>query len=270
MATIDGPKEPSRPTVKRLFALSGNLCAFPSCSTPLVDPQSGSIVGEICHIKGDKPGAARYDSAQINEQRHGFDNLLLLCNVHHKIVDDDTAYTVQRLLQMKQQHESRHFGLSQVDEVTIEQFITTAINNSTVEGSVIASHGQTGGQTAQTIYNFCDVDSRQVFSVATHIGTHESIDVGRCEWLGRPAAPCWLKETPDRISSCWLVERLTSNADLQLYFHPSWGGGTYFVVDKTCGGGEVINLDQLAELRPSSPTTTTTPGQPCPDGTENA
>jgi hypothetical protein len=95
MATNAGPKEPSRPTVKRLFALSGNRCAFPRCSTPLVDPQSGSIVGEVCHIKGEKPGAARYDPNQSNEERHGFDNLILLCNVHHKVADDDEAvYTV--------------------------------------------------------------------------------------------------------------------------------------------------------------------------------
>ena len=155
MATSDGPKEPSRPTMKRLFAVSGNLCAFPKCSTPLVDPQSGSIVGEICHIKGDKSGAARYDSAQSNEQRQGFDNLILLCNVHHKIVDDDdTAYTVERMLQMKQQHESRHTGASPVDEATSDRFITIAISNSTVHGSVIASHGQTGGQTAHIIHNF--------------------------------------------------------------------------------------------------------------------
>jgi len=154
MAISDGPKEPSRPTMKRLFAVSGNLCAFPKCSTPLVDPLSGSIVGEICHIKGDKPGAARYDSAQTNEQRHGFDNLILLCNVHHKIVDDDdTAYTVERLCQMKHHHESRHVGTSPVDEATADRFITVAISNSTVQGSVIASHGQTGGQTAHTIHN---------------------------------------------------------------------------------------------------------------------
>jgi hypothetical protein len=155
MAANDGPKEPSRTTVKRLFAVSGNLCAFPKCSTPLVDPKSSSIVGEICHIKGDKPGAARYDATQTNEDRQAFDNLILLCNVHHKIVDDDdTAYTVSRLLQMKQDHEARHSGPSPVDDATAERFISVAITNSTVQGSVITSHGQTGGQTAHTIHNY--------------------------------------------------------------------------------------------------------------------
>lgn len=154
MATSDGPKEPSRPTTKRLFAVSGNLCAFPKCSTPLIDPQSGSVVGEMCHIKGEKPGAARYDSTQTNEQRHHFDNLILLCNVHHKIVDDDeVAYTVERLLRMKQDHEDRHVATTPVNEATAERFVSVAISNSTVHGPVITSHAQVGGQTAHTIHN---------------------------------------------------------------------------------------------------------------------
>src|SRR6516162_8027592 len=162
MATNSGPKEPSRPTVKRLFALSGNRCAFPRCSTPLVDPQSGSIVGEVCHIKGENPGAARYDPNQSNEERHGFDNLILLCNVHHKVADDDeAAYTVERLGQMKKDHEGRHTSPPPVDDATAERFVTVAIANSTVHGSVVTSHGQTGGQTAATIHNYYGTPPQQ-------------------------------------------------------------------------------------------------------------
>jgi hypothetical protein len=136
--------------------VSGNLCAFPKCTTPLVDPTSGSIVGEICHIKGDKKnGAARYDKNQSDKERQGFDNLLLLCNVHHKIVDDDeVAYTVERLIQMKKDHECRHKGPPPVDDATAKRFVTVAITNSKVHGSVVTSHGQTGGQTAHIIHNY--------------------------------------------------------------------------------------------------------------------
>lgn len=155
MSSSPGPKEPSRPTVKRLFAVSGNRCAFPKCATPLVDPQSGSVVGEVCHIKGDKPGAARYDPNQTNEERHGFDNLLLMCNVHHKVIDDDeAAYTVERLVQMKKDHETRHASPPPVDDATAERFVAVALTNCTVEGSVITTHGQSGGQTAHTIHNY--------------------------------------------------------------------------------------------------------------------
>jgi hypothetical protein len=97
--------EPSRPTVKKLFALSGNQCAFSKCSTPVVYADTDSIVCEVCHIKGEKPTAARYDASQTDKERHDFENLILLCNVHHKVVDDDeVAYTVERLMKMKADH----------------------------------------------------------------------------------------------------------------------------------------------------------------------
>jgi hypothetical protein len=55
---------PSNKTIKRLFALSGNACAFPKCPVFLVDEDNGSVVGEICHIKARNPHGARYDSTQ--------------------------------------------------------------------------------------------------------------------------------------------------------------------------------------------------------------
>jgi hypothetical protein len=100
------PTAPSAKTVKRLFALSGNRCAFPKCTTPLV--LEGANVGEVCHIKAARPDGPRYDEAQSDLERHGFDNLLLLCGVHHTVVDDDeTAYTVDRVTTMKRSHESK-------------------------------------------------------------------------------------------------------------------------------------------------------------------
>jgi hypothetical protein len=155
MSANTGPNEPSKPTVKRLFAVSGNRCAFPKCPTPLIDPPSGSVVGAICHIKGKRPGAVRYDPNQSNEDRHGFENLVLLCNIHHKIVDDDDiAYTVERLVQMKKNHESRQNSSPAVDDATAERFATVAITNSTVHGSVVTTHGQSGGQAAHVINNY--------------------------------------------------------------------------------------------------------------------
>jgi len=150
----DGPKSPSRPTMKRLFATSGNLCAFPKCSTPLVDPESGSIVGEICHIKGDKPASPRYDAAQDNHSRHGFDNLILLCNVHHKIVDDSPdRYPVEQLVAMKQEHETRQYGTEAVDEATSEAFATAVINSFGERNEVVQAAHVSGGQVAHTIIN---------------------------------------------------------------------------------------------------------------------
>ena len=68
---------PSTPAVKRLFAVSGNRCAFPNCPLPLVDQASGEVLGEICHIQARSPNGLRYNGDQSDADRHGFDNLIL-------------------------------------------------------------------------------------------------------------------------------------------------------------------------------------------------
>ena len=96
---------PTQATIKKLFAKSGNRCAFPRCSSALV--QGSSIVGEICHIRAASPNGPRYDPQQNSASRHSYENLILLCANHHTVVDSDPeAYTVARLLKMKSDHES--------------------------------------------------------------------------------------------------------------------------------------------------------------------
>jgi len=86
---------PTTATVKRLFAVSGNLCAFPKCQVPLVDLVSGKVTGRICHIKGRKPGSPRCDLRQTDAERHSFGNLVLMCPIHHDVIDaDEASYTV--------------------------------------------------------------------------------------------------------------------------------------------------------------------------------
>ena len=116
--------KPRDKTVKRLFAVAGNRCAFPKCQNPIVDAESGSIVIEICHIKGEKITSARHDESQTPEERHGFENLILLCGTHHKVIDDDEdTYTVERLLAMKAKHEAKHQGEPEPSDVVVARLI---------------------------------------------------------------------------------------------------------------------------------------------------
>jgi hypothetical protein len=155
MANSVGPTSPSRPTVKRLFAVSGNRCAFPKCHSPLVDPNTGSILGEICHIKGEKIGTARYDGNQTHAERQSFENLLLLCGIHHKIIDDnERTYPYEFLVKRKKSHEATYKNTPPLDDATMKRFVAVAINNCRIHGSVVTSHGQTGGQTAHVINNY--------------------------------------------------------------------------------------------------------------------
>lgn len=99
------PREPKPSTVKRLFAFSHNQCAFPGCDLPLVE-HSGVVTGIICHIKARNKGGPRFDAKQTAEGRHAFDNLILLCGRHSKIIDSQPkTYPVELLQEIKEIHE---------------------------------------------------------------------------------------------------------------------------------------------------------------------
>lgn len=145
---------PSVATVKRLFAVSGNRCAFPSCSHPLIEPVSGKVVGRISHIKASSPRGPRYDPTQSDDERHSFANLLLMCPVHHDVIDaDEKAYAVSRLEEMKRDHESTQPEQAELSEAEANQFIANISDNTVQNGSIIYSVGQTGGQIAHSITN---------------------------------------------------------------------------------------------------------------------
>ena len=115
---------PSVATVKRLFAVSGNRCAFPGCALPLVDEASGKVTGRICHIKADSPGGPRYDPEQHDRERHGFANLVLMCPLHHDVIDSDVeTYTVEKLLEIKAWHEARYAGGAEPSDDVARQFL---------------------------------------------------------------------------------------------------------------------------------------------------
>lgn len=106
-------KSPLQKTVKRLFALSGNCCAFPNCDSPLVE-ESGTVTGEIAHIKAGAENGPRFDPGQSDEERHSFENLMLLCARHHTIIDSEVdLYHVALLSEMKRTHEKK--GIVEID-----------------------------------------------------------------------------------------------------------------------------------------------------------
>jgi uncharacterized protein (DUF983 family) len=93
-------------TRKILWARSGNRCAV--CRHPLVaqatpdDP--AALVADECHIVARSPGGPRAGSAGNTDSE---DNLILLCRVDHKRVDDQPHYfTVERLRAIKLAHEA--------------------------------------------------------------------------------------------------------------------------------------------------------------------
>jgi hypothetical protein len=144
---------PKPSTIKRLFAVSGNQCAFPRCPLPLVDEASGKVTGRTCHIKAQKPGGPRHDHNQSDEERHAFENLLILCPIHHDVVDSDVeSYTVERLLQIKEEHEKNHLNGDEPSDEIAHALITISSNDFS-GGSLLLNQNQSGGQVAHQITN---------------------------------------------------------------------------------------------------------------------
>lgn len=95
-------------TRKVLWGRSGNRCAM--CRQVLVvDPtllDGHSVVGDECHIHSGAANGPRYDPSIERDKLDEVDNLLLLCRVHHKMVDDQVeTYTAELLRSIKANHE---------------------------------------------------------------------------------------------------------------------------------------------------------------------
>jgi hypothetical protein len=95
---------------RKLCMRSGGRCAFAACRRVLTvggaPPDRLVVIGEMAHIVGDKVGGPRGDHELPDRQRDRYENLILLCNTHHQLVDSQPeTYTVERLRGIKEDHE---------------------------------------------------------------------------------------------------------------------------------------------------------------------
>jgi hypothetical protein len=121
---------PSLSTIKTLFALSCNRCAYPGCEQSLTDPTWGQVNADIAHIRGDRPGSARYDETMSDDDRHAYDNLLLVCPNHHRLIDrlDPDGHPVERLRKIKHDAESQCADHRWTDDATLERAATLLLH----------------------------------------------------------------------------------------------------------------------------------------------
>ena len=135
--------------VKTLFALSGNVCAYPRCEEHLTHPGWKQVQGRVCHIKGENTGSTRYDPTQSDEERHGFSNLILLCPNHHNLIDDlePDAHPVELLLEIKEKALQAHGrdGKWTTDaEVATFAMLALVVYRGGGGGDTVAAEGQVG------------------------------------------------------------------------------------------------------------------------------
>lgn len=105
-----------------------------------------------------------------------------------------------------------------------------------------------------------EVSTLGVVCLRDHIGQAHAVPLAGCVYAGRAGRPAYLAQARERLCSEWIAGRLTAGRELELWTDPH---GIWFVLDRACGEAEVINGDQLRDLRPH-PIVTTTTASPAP------
>lgn len=105
-------------TVKRLHTLSANQCAAPHCNNKLIARDSETVISKICHIEAASPAGPRFNKEMSDDDRRHFNNLILLCDECHCIIDNkdnESKYPVELLKEWKRNHENKQL-YSRIDE----------------------------------------------------------------------------------------------------------------------------------------------------------
>jgi hypothetical protein len=98
------PRNYSDLTLKQIFLTSGHYCAFPGCSSAIVElTENGPVIlGVIAHIEASSNDGPRPNPSLTEAQRDTYSNLIVLCGHHHTLVDKiDSAYPVEMLREWK-------------------------------------------------------------------------------------------------------------------------------------------------------------------------
>jgi hypothetical protein len=98
----------SQSVIKVLWGGSGGKCS--KCKTSIIIERDGTKqfhVAKQAHIAGLNPNSARYDPEMTSEERNSIENIILLCPTCHEIIDEDPEeYTVSKLKEIKNEHET--------------------------------------------------------------------------------------------------------------------------------------------------------------------
>ncbi|MHC5229203.1 hypothetical protein ACYSNW_13050 [Enterococcus sp. LJL99] len=121
-------KKISDPVKKQLWLSSGGYCY--KCKNPLIT-REGVYIGKIAHIEGEKPNSARFNKKQSEEQKSGFDNLIVVCGNCHDEIDkgDIQEYSVEYLKKLKTKHENKMKDIMETFTVTVGNHDYTAPQN---------------------------------------------------------------------------------------------------------------------------------------------
>lgn len=94
-----------------LWGRAAGRCSIPGCRMRLVldetETDDPALIGDMCHMVAESEDGPRGKSPLTLDQRNLYGNLLLLCRNHHGEIDNHVhSYTVERLQQVKSEHEA--------------------------------------------------------------------------------------------------------------------------------------------------------------------
>lgn len=104
-----------------LWAKAAGRCEYPGCNKPLwrdgVSMRSMNI-SYLAHIIADEPTGPRGDKVLSKQLRDKFDNIMLLCDQHHRLIDKEnvSGHPVELLRKYKQDHEERIWTVTEKQE----------------------------------------------------------------------------------------------------------------------------------------------------------
>jgi predicted nucleotidyltransferase len=128
-------------TARQLWAQCGGFCQNPGCNKPLFRSVDDDVVSlaNVAHIIGHGSSGPRSDHELADYiDRDGIDNLLMLCLVCHKIVDElERKFTVDAMVSWKQAHAQRIASLFAVPSIQDERQLLADVNDLLEENAAV-------------------------------------------------------------------------------------------------------------------------------------
>ncbi|MBA3275445.1 MAG: HNH endonuclease [Chloroflexia bacterium] len=121
-------------STKILWAAAAGRCSFPDCWERLCIHDSGDAspftIGEMAHIRGERPKSNRHDPFQSVSGRDDYSNLILLCPTHHTLIDrkeNQFVYPVEMIHQWKSSHEARISERMEIDKPPSRSTVASSV-----------------------------------------------------------------------------------------------------------------------------------------------
>jgi hypothetical protein len=170
---------------KLLWTKAANRCSYrfggEICARPLtLDAETKAVVvGQECHIVGEKRKAARF--LDDFPERESYSNAILLCGDHHKLIDDPQTrdqYPAQLLRTIKAEHERAVTSQSFQTTIRDSTFSVTAKNSDLAVGLDVSGPTSLSNVSAQVTAN----NVREAYGGRFHGGITAHLSV--CKFCG--------------------------------------------------------------------------------------